>query len=537
LIAIKGNVRLMQQPRRRRWIFFLALTLGILVWWGLGWYFSPRPLYTLRFPGPADWIKTIRIGIHPNPYHLYVRPLDPFGHFFLVFSEPPPIKGQITSPAYQVFDFRTGKMLSRHQFDETEQNEIDIDDVFKGWNHDEFDHHLSDPEGVRYLQLRDRNASKRPPTRLVAWNLASDHKNLLHTFQNARSLTICRDGNTMLEQNNLQPFFIPTLLPSPAPWSQALTSLFFLEDGRGDLDEVSAVLVTVRLLPALQVKYQTVLPPLKPSQRPFLSYDGRWMVLHQLEDNKIRIYDLVDGEIHPAATPRDFQVDSNRPVSIGHDIFRVEAKCRNQEDLQFKYLHLPSGRWLELDNEFFHDVEPPSQDHAQPRKLLSYGGLSHANHYAVWELPRDGSVKFVAQVKDVGEIPTLNNCLIPGSTQFAFSCFVRKEVPDWLEDIFRKIGPLRDWLEKVDREFVVKDFGSGRTLFRRTLCDVNDDCEFHATRAGNYLIYTQLMADHHAVSVFALPLPDFSPWWSRSVGVVTFLLVWLLLRKLFGRRD
>jgi hypothetical protein len=44
--------------RRRRLTFkriFLALVLGLVTWWGVGWWLSPRPLYTLKYPD-RGWI-------------------------------------------------------------------------------------------------------------------------------------------------------------------------------------------------------------------------------------------------------------------------------------------------------------------------------------------------------------------------------------------------------------------------------------------------------------------------------------------------
>src|SRR5262245_37467712 len=66
----------------------LAVVLGLAAWWGVGWWLSPRPLYTLRFPlsGPyrlpsvPQAFVIFRVGISEGRELLVLRPNVPVPH-------------------------------------------------------------------------------------------------------------------------------------------------------------------------------------------------------------------------------------------------------------------------------------------------------------------------------------------------------------------------------------------------------------------------------------------------------------------------
>src|SRR5436190_3521708 len=103
-------------PFRRRLTFkrvLLALVLGLSSWWGVSWWLSPRPLYTLHLGRDPD---------HPGRRgYLSVSFLDPAHTFLRVTHELPrtdPTKESVRL-VIDVVELATGRTIASFPYQQT----------------------------------------------------------------------------------------------------------------------------------------------------------------------------------------------------------------------------------------------------------------------------------------------------------------------------------------------------------------------------------------------------------------------------------
>src|SRR5262245_25891486 len=113
---------------------FLALVLGLAAWWGVGWWLSPRPLYTLAYPTDPITRQTLDTNIlTAGQLHFRAMGLDREGHLLLVqaplSSDPPPDDGLHRFVRWEIRDLPTGRLLANYELPEAEVSRYYFDNT------------------------------------------------------------------------------------------------------------------------------------------------------------------------------------------------------------------------------------------------------------------------------------------------------------------------------------------------------------------------------------------------------------------------
>jgi hypothetical protein len=221
---------------------------------------------------------------------------------------------------------------------------------------------------------------------------------------------------------------------------------------------------------------------------------------------------------------------------------RIESEENNGEVVEFLgsrlrelpmgYVHLPSNKWISVKDQGFREsVYAPDS----PGSIRVLAGTDSGAPYRVWEIDESGGLKEIRELPNEFAFGNDFECvpqLIPRSNQ----CFFVRSAnwPHWLREQGMKISFLQDFLRPQRREMVIMDYIKERELAVIRV-GTRDVSRAQISPKGNYLIVEHRDDQDHKVMVFSLPVADWSPWWSRCAGLLTFIIIWFAFRKLARR--
>ena len=128
---------------------------------------------------------------------------------------------------------------------------------------------------------------------------------------------------------------------------------------------------------------------------------------------------------------------------------------------------------------------------------------------------------------------------ISGSDQVVRVAPAPVSMGEFLDDLLRRVPGTAEWLNPDRHEAGVWDQARGRFLWSVPVFFRLDwITQVFDTTEGDYLVVEQRRQGRLLVSVLKLPLLTYSPWWSRSAGLLVVGLVLLLpkLRRLPHRQ-
>jgi hypothetical protein len=208
---------------------------------------------------------------------------------------------------------------------------------------------------------------------------------------------------------------------------------------------------------------------------------------------------------------------------------RYEEALAQVRSMNHRFFHLPSKTWLDVPEEIkgssFQEV--PSSHDGSVRWYASISSLTKS--VDVLETDPKGKTRIVAASIKVGG--DFEENLIAYSSQIAFHRPPKQRLPDWLQEQVGKIKFFNDWLKEEWDEIHVFDYENDRDLWKLEVPRY-DFISLEATANHSALIINRLANDHYEIAVLALPLPSYSPWWSRAAGLIVFVFCLLLLRQL-----
>ena len=435
--------------------------------------------------------------------------------------------------------------------------------------------------GVTYVHGTAGNTGEDPPRCLWEWNLVTDKKRQLHHPGRDACYT-SRDGSTLVEQVRfpLSPFqalFPGSILGTIT--SEMIVNRWFSFD---PAPNIGIAYWHFWSLPEKTKRCTIIVPTYFQQMSHNLSNDGRWLILYddfvdsdegdpeQASDpskvrtpaapppspKTIKVYDTHTGKLWceiPAPpefhehkpflssgfssiypVPRD-QEESNgangrkKPEPRATRRFRhsLSSSTMVQRDNNYRYFHIPSKTWLDFEDESTWFREVPSGSDGITQWLHT---SPHA-HFKIVTTDQQGKTRSSLVVDN--KIGGYDPKLIPYSTQMVMERHAESRIPEWLLEHLRQYDKLSNWLQiqQQGREILVYDFQKQKPLWRK---EMTGEQLVHTTvtPTGSYLIVAQMIGDHNEVTVLALPVTDWSPWWARSTGLlITLAMLWFCLQR------
>ena len=524
-------------PKPRRLILrrvLLALLLGLATWWGVGWWLSARPLYTLHFPDIHEDIWNLQAE---SPLSFLTHPIDREGRLLFVLRPKCPGPGQIT---IEVVELATGQTSATHVISE--------------------ELHRKSPFGY-YPQLAwltgpgQRDGSVpiiEPPfpgSNFWYWNLLTNERQLVRSFPYSQRGEISRDGTTFVTEGGMN-LAVPAM-PSFDGLLGYLANLKVAEE-----DVVAVRIHNIWALPTFTHQCSIVIPAPFSLTRPILSPDGRRLVFSDdvlrsglqskyryglsrdrrsgfLRDPKgIRIYDTRHGRMEFALDDYEqFMLVGEKiqdPTGETVSFFLAAAAPITDNQALHRTLHLRTKTWLPGHSP---DVWDAAQAPGSPPGTIRWIALEwthgpNGNAYPILQTELDGRTE---QVKSYAEFPNYR-MLVPSSSQIVLLRNGRAPLAESLDNILPDFEFLRNWRERTTEQMIVLDYENDRQLFVTNSGIREQGVFFSFTPLRNMMIVHRLIPTGHEISVFRLPLPSWSSWWSRSAGLLIAAFI------LFARR-
>lgn len=540
------------RPRFRR--LLLALLLGLAAWWGVSWWLSVRPLYTLRFPVHEATKQSRQFqsisSFTAQPRHFYVRPLDTAGSHLLI-SLP---TGDGFDPAHwEVRDSATGRLVTTFDLPAqlkknfpTPAERLD-ENLRKALDEDRW----STPDGS--ILLLDNDTPRRQVWQI---NLLTRERRLLGVLPPAQDVVLSRDGATLLLVDDLP---IPGLLAlSPQPC--LATALLLRQTRLHHLQTPCWRRCRVWSLPDCRERFTTWLPaPIPLDYTPgIITDDGAAVALLDLapdpasEPNKasanpsqhpprqhLHVLDTRTGRYNAVPVPyqlrldSQFSLDSRRPLPGPF----VQASEVRDQDLSHTTMRnwvcrLPAGPWFESTGFFYFGNSAPSD--AGDGRTRFASSQHETGTVNLHEVAPDGTITTILSRPNTA----LLNCeSLAGSSYFVLTHYAQElQLPEWTPGWIKDLPLLKQALDRKRAWICLTDHTLEKELWRTSFLaqDIFSLLFPGNTRtrlAGNHLVESHEEGDDHVVNILAYPVILWSPWWGRSGGFVVFLAICLLRRR------
>jgi hypothetical protein len=568
-------------PRRRLTFnrLLLALVFGLAAWWGVGWWLSPRALYTLKYPNDAGYPSEVM------PPYFNASPLDRDGKFMLVVTS--------DSCDYHVVDLANGATLgsgvprsesSSPQWRRVPDGEVSLCRLMD-YSHAGGQGSVIHTDG----SFRGRNC-------VWAYDLLSHEARLVHDDNGYPTAWASHDGSTLCQRLELplRPFQTLTDFATPSPAVLALVAAQRVHSYSAWGKHAS--IVFYRFWSLKGQEYRSAITA-DESLRPYdylLSEDGRWLVFTDTDlsppfmsprltaavpppplretpmsdemrcliadlrkrtaptvpappvyvrvPKELRVYDTRTGMLrfistehagrllHPGfgrpwQTILPLQHEPDRPSTSSSGKDEVTVTPIDVPSTPRRFLHLPSGKWLPVVGfpSGFQEVRGPAG--AETTRWIAPG---HDYPYSedpkemtpVWDTAADGTTR------QVGALPAnsaQDAVLVPG-TPFVVHTQEITVLPEWLRERIASTGWFGDWISRREQRLVIRDYERGTVLWSMPRTD-ESTTKVAVTPTGSHLIVS---SRNRAVTVVWLPtgwwLFAWPAWAGLTVAVVTLLI-------------
>jgi hypothetical protein len=527
-------------PARRRLTFMrvlLAIVLGLAAWWGVGWWLSPRALWTLRLSARPSSLARPAPKYAVNFDGLAV-PLDQMGRYLFVV---PPYPAGVATYSSQIHDMATGKVLGHREFpaEEMKSPYLGVGPLAHGQA-------LADQDGS-LVDLRDH--PEHPESRIRLWkdNLISGQQSLLKAWPTAEGLHINRDGTCLVELRELPTLSLLATLPR-----QALTVGVVLA-ADGTVCPPQPILARSWSLPDLRLQCSFVIPARNRYPEVILSSDGNWLVVagasnrlanlvlragwRRAGDEEILVYDLNSGAMRVVVLPEG--VPPDYALAEGSDCVRIRptppSGARDWDDrwdnpsARTRRLHLPSCLWMGQGMTW-----PAEATSAEPLGGNEYRFATYSSdqeRLTIWKVTPGTNPQVLRELQGVRT--TIRSIrLIPNSNQAVLIPYTRVGLYEPFRQWLRSWLVL-DWLD-WQGEAAIMDLRTGEIMWRSPYRGTNGPCSLELAPGGKQLLDVRSSAGKLSVNVLALPVANYSPWWSRTAGLLIAALVLVARRRSRG---
>lgn len=527
----------MKKPRSR-WPLLLALLFGAGTWWGIGWWLSPRAYWEGRYhidqftpPVPTPPAKAESTDPQIEELgkrlrdQLYASILDRQGRYLLVERQGIP-------PSYEVIDLHTRRSVAKHLVKEP---------TFPFCHGTRYDL-CHAPVGNKLILVHKHGLtdpyfpSAALEYELWRWDVLRNEFALLKQYPRGTTIDVSQDGSTLLEIERRTALLPSLLLPGNVP-----NLLAGLAEAHLRLTDVAVL--RIRSLPDLALRSTMTQPWMHRQNTALLSADGAYLiqsdtvlpsgmtsphVIHKISDQMSEL--VMPHYVH---SPKGCRVYETKSLSLiteytGYEGAYVDVVATHpdflmvpQANMKLKKqkpgvcLHLPSMTWKEGD---VRDIAPLTKDLVHSATYVK----AEKPYYIIDSVARDGTCKTMAKL-ETGYFK-----LIPHAPQYVvpeFHSWMRT-LPAWLVDWLLSKELFEAWIVRVSEELQFRDYATDRTLLSRRSSEA-----LEYTITDPWLVITEDDRTHFDVAVYALPLPSWSPWWARGIGVVVALLCWLMLTR------
>ncbi|MFT3881937.1 MAG: hypothetical protein QM703_20065 [Gemmatales bacterium] len=548
----------------------LVIIIALVTWWGLGWYLSPRPVFTLHYPdkgslfenGDKDGNELAGFG---------VVPFDREGKLLMVQRPNVPDTGLVTN---ELIELRTGRVIAAHSIGQQELKDSET------WGYPQlsFRVHDGEPNGDividGYTKVGDEYCRC-----LWSWNAITNQKKRIKVYPPDVDISISRDGSTLLEKSHVSPILLTALAPSGLPSS--LTAILLA--GQEMYQGLGIEVCRVYSLPELTLRSTINIPPPFSLSHVELSSDGRWLLLRDgtlpigmmsplkktilhIQGNiggmtkynqsirlprELRIYETHSGNLWHRETDypgylsneigmfgilsgplltivqEPYELESALELPMPERIKAVKEQASQIAQKQRSVLHIPSRTWITVkpNHPSFTSQVIDSRRPEIVRWIRS--PLFSAEGELIQETNNQGVTQTLATFDKPGWQPQL----LKNSSQLVAFHASPLPFPDWLSDLLRKNQTLADWLDEDRTEIIVYDYLTKNVTWRKTI-GREDRSPYYLTSAHNYMIVQQTIDQEYVLTVLALPMKYWSPWWSRAAGLIMgFLAFWILFNR------
>lgn len=560
------------KPRRRwGWRVLLILVLSLATWWSLGWYLSPRPVFTLHYPdmgslfenGEKDGNEIAGFG---------VVPFDREGRMLLVQRPNIPQAGLAT---FELIELATGRVIAMHSIGQQELKESET------WGFPQLSFRVHDGEANGDIMLagyaRVTNSDEYCRS-LWSWNVITNQKQRIKVYPPDIDIQISRDGSTLLEKSYISPVLLTALAPSGLPSS--LTAILI---GSQELYQgLGTAICRVYSLPDLTLRSTIHIPPPFSLSHLELSEDGRWLVLRDgtlpngmmsplkktilhIQGNiggmtkynqsirlprELRIYETHTGTLwHREAdytgylsyelgmwgilsgplltiVQEPYEWESALELPMPERIKAVKEQVSQIAQKRRSVFHIPSRTWITVKPNA-PSVTSQVIDNHRPGIVR---WIRSSLFSAEGELIQETDSKGVTHTLATFDPPAWQPQLLKNSSQLVAFHTPPIAFPEWLCDWLRMNQALADWLDEDRTELIVYDYLL-KTIVWRKFLGREDRSPYYLTTAHNFLIVQQTINQEHVLTVLALPVRYWSPWWSRAAGLLMGMLAFGLLFK------
>jgi len=538
-------------PKRKRLSLLnitLALALGTIIWWCVDSWLGIKPDYLLRFPNRGE-LPNDRKG-YKTPFSFYAQAAD-VEEKYLVLQRPNFPGAQVITT--ELRDLRTGHAIVSHQETLHERYNSIIDYSMP--------HELANANGSLILMAMEKSSDTFKGYSVCEWNLITNKRSVLVPYAPGTWFHL-REGVSKLVATTILSPFMPSIIGPPG-WAN-LFPLAVLADTVTDFHKSGLVLVRVYSLPDTTLSQSCVLPAPCGLSINVITPDGSGLLvgsavmspanifdtldfdaIQRLQPKGLAVYDLASGQLRQRIADHPGEVSYfHQWCDLGGNLVEVilkndpyqkviapkkEMKEENEERIeelvhrvrehQVAYYHLPTNRWLNLDGDRALSIVSSNQFD----RMFSHD--KSTDNWRVWQINRDGASTQLSwlscQISNDAQ-------LLDASNQMAFIRVRYGHLPRWLQDVKGTLRTVLYWFERPSFSLVFYDYLQDRELGAYRLGS-NEPGKLMKSANGNYLILNTTNETEHEVAVFSLPVKPWSPWWARSAGIVTGLLVLLLL--------
>jgi hypothetical protein len=485
------------RPRR----LLLAITIAFAAWWSLGWWLTPRPLYTLRFP--------IERPAHPNDFAAI--PLDREGRLLLV-RYPAGAGRPDHEYHWDIRDLTTGTRRALHTLPAS-------DPPHGGERYAiTYERRATLPDGASFFTDNDTHA-------LWTWNLLDGKPRIHLQPQGWTQLDVTPDGAHVISKTYFPSLFMLSVVPPPNLPLALLTPLHSVATVRFDR------LTLPDLRPVGQV---TNVPRFDGFD--FLFDNGAWLLF--IPQNNPRPADIGALHLLDGTTQRISlgPLHSHSPHPAGDGVIRIignSSSSPDQPSYHYKLLVLAQGAW--------HVVDEPEETwgpvrrtpHGGIRFTTTAGATPHRegdwdNLLSLWEWsPGQGPRRIGRAHAGYAfnpAVPLLDKEYIVCGRHAAMP------LPEVLMNLLDRFGLFQDWAHRPRNELAVLDLTTGHTLWRYPISEPMQ-LSLEIDSPGRHLITSYYDGQTFTVRVFSLPFRLWSRWLSRGAGLLVLILCLLIRRK------
>lgn len=457
-------------------VLLLSPVVYLCGWVSANWCLEPKPRYTLEFAAKEQAKVAWPIGAY---LRILIRDdkTPPLGHYHRVCRIE---DGQFLNNITAGLDKESIKHLSKIAGLPQQPYRYDI---FKNDTDESFDYLLSDYETGNFLQFY-----KQPERGFIDCTLNRPQTHCLMTQDNVFSVVTVPDKRVLASNIN-NPYlafrqyhhnavFIRCLSPS-GRW------VVVGDDSDRDINT--------------------------PQER-------KWTKLHLYDTRTSQWKQPVgsfDGIVHEIAFPTD-------------ELLVIMLRESSQPDSRI-FLHIPSGKIIDQYSDRMFN---------KPRICEEATGLSYVKKTEDKQTGHILTSCFIDRNGDMSVIRSkslnfrVSECFPGCGMQAYYRSVSRRELPEWVPVWLKQGKPheLIRWLLNYNR-CEVYDFHSDQILK-----SWSEAWEGRVSDDGKNLVMNELGIDHNLLraEVYDLPLPVWSPWWSRGAGIGLVLLLCLLLVRRRG---